>query len=174
MKRLFSAFVLLSFLSVPLTLAISPAEVNAILQKKRDPYLKNILKAHDRAVDARSNSKTTVIERGLWRNTQSLQESAIRTRPSYTMDSFRMQPVREQAVLEKPDFKRTGITRRTIEQPRLWSRRSAEMPELRVRKFNKGGDAFKINAGTPEKSLSEQQQSYLKRKRYDFVPLDTQ
>jgi len=156
-----------------MTLAISPTEVNAILQKKRDPYLKNVLKAHDKAIAARANAQSTVIKGGLWRDTQSLEESAIRTRPSYTMDSFRMQPIRTQEVLTKPDFKRTGITRRTIEQPRLWSRRSTENMELRVRKFSKGGDAFKINAGTHEKSIPQQQQSYLKRKRYEYKPLDS-
>ena len=176
MKKFFSLFVILSFLGLPLlqTFAISPQEVNSILQKKRDPHLQNILKAHKRAIEKRTNLKTTEIKGGLWRSTLSLQESAVRSRPSYTFDSFRMKAVRTPEMLKKTDRRRTGITRRSINQPRLWSRRQVENKDRRVRKFNRGGDAYKRNIGNTKRTTTQQRASYLKRKRYEYNPLDSE
>ena len=175
MKKFFSVFVLLSFIGLPVmqVFAISPQEVNAILSKKRDTYTRSILKAHKRAIAQRTNQKTTEIKGGLWRQTQSLKESAIRTRPSYTADSFRMKAVRTPEMLQKTDRRRTGITQRRVEQPRMWSRTRTKDQQLRVRKFNRGGDAFKQNIGDDKTSIPEQRASYLRRKRYEYNPLDS-
>ncbi len=175
MKKFFSVFVLLSFMGLPVmqVFAISPQEVNAILSKKRDPYTQSILKAHKRAIEQRTNKKTTKITGGLWRQTQSLEESAVRTRPSYTAESFRMKPIQATPSRVKTDRRRTGITQRRINQPRLWSRRQTENKERRIRKFNRGGDAFKQNIGENKTTTTQQRASYLKRKRYEYNPLDS-
>jgi len=175
MKKFFSLFVLLSFIGLPVlqVFAISPQEVNAILSKKRDPYTQSILKAHKRAIEKRTNTKTTEITGGLWRQTQSLKESAIRSRPSYTFDSFRNKAVRTPKMLQKSDRRRTGITQRRIDQPRMWSRTRTKDQQLRVRKFSRGGDAFKQNIGNDKTSIPQQKESYLRRKRYEYIPLDS-
>jgi|GEM_PF-2063414 hypothetical protein len=176
MKKYFSVLVLLAFLGTPIVQAISPAEVNDILQKKRDPYLQSILKAHKRAVKKRTTGKSIEIKGGLWRNTLSTRRSAVRTRPSYTADSFRNKSVRTPEMLQGNKNKyRTGITRRSINQPRLWSRRRTENKDLRIRKFSRGGDGFKINSSKGGKrTTSEQQSSYLKRKMHHYTPLDSE
>ena len=176
MKKFFSVFVVLAFLGLPMlqASAISPQEVNEILSKKRDPHLQSILKAHKRAVAKRTKTTTTEIKGGLWRSTLTLKESATRSRPSYTSDSFRNKAVRTPKMLKKTDRRRTGLTRRSINQPRLWSRRQAENKERRVRQFSRGGDAFKRNIGKEKTSTSQQRANYLKRKRYEYNPLDSE
>ncbi len=176
MKKLFSAFVALAFLVMPVlqVSAISPEEINQILQKKRDPHLQSILKAHKRAIAKRNTLQTTKVEGGLWRSTLSKTKSSTRVRPGYTSDSFRNTEVRTPKMLKKSDRRRTGITQRRIDQPRLWSRRQIENQHLRVRKFRRGGDAYKQNIRTPKTSITEQRERYLKRKRYEYNPLDSE
>ncbi len=175
MKRFVSVFTILSFLLLPIlsVSAISPQEIQSILQKKRDPYLQSILRAHKRAIAKRRKTTTTEIKGGLWRSTLNLRESSIRNRPSYTSDSFRMTEVRTPEMLKKTDRRRTGITRRTVNQPRLWSRTRTQNQERRIRQFSRGGNAWKQNLGEKKTSVTEQKKRYLKRKLHQYNPFDS-
>jgi hypothetical protein len=176
MKKFISVLTILSFLLLPLVSvsAISPQEIQSILQKKKDPYLQSILKAHKRAMAKRQKTTTTEIKGGLWRSTLNVRESSLRNRPSYTSDSFRMTEVRTPEMLEKPDRRRTGITRRVTNQPRLWSRTSTQNKERRIRQFSRGGNAWKQNLGKEKTSVTEQKKRYLKRKLHQYNPFDSE
>ena len=174
MKSFISILTILSFLCLPLmnVSAISPQEVQSILQKKNDPYLQSILRAHNRAVAKRKKTTDTKIEGGLWRSTLTLKESSIRNRTSYTPNSFRMTEVRTPEMLKKTDRRRTGINRRVTHQPRLWSRTESMDKERRVRKFSRG-NTWRQNLGEEKTSVPKQKQRYLKRKLHQYNPFDS-